>query len=82
MLRWLWPGVWDAQPHAVAMAMAMALRDYGSPPYTLMATDLPPEVTEPYVFPYLTASDRQWDDLATALSWGREMFGELGLIQH
>lgn len=34
------------------------------------------------MFPYLTHEDRQWDDLATALTWSRRMFGELGLIQH
>jgi hypothetical protein len=80
MLRRLWFGVWDAQPTAVSTAMALA--NYGLPPYALEATDLPEEITDPYVFPYLTAQDRQWDDLPTALSWGRRMFGELGLIQH
>ncbi|MET9629940.1 hypothetical protein ABZX92_20990 [Lentzea sp. NPDC006480] len=79
MLRRLWFGVWDAQPKDVATAM-MAGR-YGYPPYTLHASDLPEEVTDPYVFPYLTEQDRQWDDLPTALSWGRRMFGELGLLQ-
>ncbi len=79
MLRRLWFGVWDAQPKTVATAMAVG--NYGYPPYTLEATDLPEEITEPYVFPYLTGEDRQWDDLPTALSWGRRMFGELGLIQ-
>lgn len=80
MLRRLWFGVWDAQPKAVATAMALGC--YGSPPYTLKATDLPDEVTEPYVFPYLTEEERQWDDLPSALSWGRQVFSDLGLIQH
>jgi hypothetical protein len=55
--------------------------NYGHPPYTCRATDLPAEITEPYVFPYLTEEDRQWDDLPTALSWGRQVFSDLGLIQ-
>ncbi|WP_158884859.1 DUF7192 family protein [Amycolatopsis anabasis] len=79
MLRRLWFGVWNAQPEAVAAAMEAD--NYGHPPYTCEATDLPAEITEPYVFPYLTEEDRQWDDLPTALSWGRQMFNELGLIQ-
>ncbi|QWF78884.1 DUF7192 family protein [Amycolatopsis sp. CA-230715] len=79
MLRRLWFGVWDAQPAAVAGAMVD--NAYGVPPFTCLAEDLPAEITDPYVFPYLTAEDRQWDDLPTALSWSTAMFADLGLIQ-
>lgn len=79
MLRRLWFGVWDGQPEE--LAAAIRAQDYGNPPYTCETADLPAEITEPYVFPYLTEEDRQWDDLPTALSWGRRMFDDLGLIQ-
>ncbi|GAA3552319.1 hypothetical protein GCM10022222_39920 [Amycolatopsis ultiminotia] len=79
MLRRMWLGVWDAQPKAVASAMNAD--SYGGPPYTCRAGDLPSEIHDPYVFPYLTTEDRQWDDLATALSWARQMFRDLDLIQ-
>jgi hypothetical protein len=79
MLRRLWFGVWDAQPPEVAAAM----RDdrYGHGPYDCRAADLPSDITDPYVFPFLKENDPQWADLDTALSWSRTMFGELGLIQ-
>jgi hypothetical protein len=77
MLRRLWFGVWDAQPREVAAAMKAD--NYGRP-HDCRAEDLPPEVTDPYVFPYLSANDGQWDDLDTALSWSRAMFTDLGLI--
>ncbi|MBB4686728.1 DUF7192 family protein [Amycolatopsis jiangsuensis] len=79
MLRRLWLGVWDAQPEKVATAMHDD--HYGGPPYTCLPDDLPSEIHDPYVFPYLTASDRQWDDLPTALDWARQMFRDLELIQ-
>jgi hypothetical protein len=79
MLRRLWFGIWDGQP--AELAAAIRTEAYGNPPYACEPTDLPAEITEPYVFPYLTEEDRQWDDLPTALSWGRRMFGDLGLIQ-
>lgn len=78
MLRRLWFGVWDAQPAEVAAAMKAD--HYGAPPYTCNAADLPAEITDPYVFPFLSADDEQWHDLSSALSWSREMFGELGLV--
>jgi hypothetical protein len=78
MLRRLWFGVWDAQPREVAKAMREG--NYGHGPYTCTAADLPDEVTEPYVFPFLSREDEQWDDLATALSWSRNTFSDLGLI--
>jgi hypothetical protein len=79
MLRRLWFGVWDSQP--VDFATAMKADNYGHAPCTSLATDLPAEITDPYVFPYLTEGERQWDDLATALTWCRQMFNDLGLIQ-
>lgn len=78
MLRRLWMGVWDAQPAEVASAMKR--NAYGHPPYTCEAEDLPAEITDPYVFPFLSAEDEQWHDLPTALSWSRDMFRELGLV--
>ncbi|HVW44623.1 MAG TPA: hypothetical protein VHC18_25065 [Amycolatopsis sp.] len=79
MLRRLWLGVWDAQPAEVASAMKED--HYGSPPYTCEADDLPAEITDPYVFPFLSANDEQWNDLSAALTWSRDMFSELGLVQ-
>lgn len=79
MLRRLWFGVWDAQPEEVAKAMEA---DNYALACECRADDLPTDVTDPYVFPYLTGQDRQWDDLPTALAWSRRMFGDLGLIQH
>ncbi|HJQ45285.1 MAG TPA: hypothetical protein VJ870_03025 [Amycolatopsis sp.] len=79
MLRRLWLGVWDAQPAEVASAMKAD--HYGGPPYTCTPEDLPAEITDPYVFPFLSRDDEQWKDLATALSWSRDMFGELGLVR-
>lgn len=79
MMRRLWLGFWDAQPRVVARM----IKDnaYGFPPYDCTGADLPPEITEPYVFPYLASTDRQWDELPTALSWSRRMFIDLGLVQ-
>ncbi|WP_163507074.1 DUF7192 family protein [Fodinicola acaciae] len=78
MLRRLWFGVWDGRPVEVASAMKKA--NYGRPPYDCKPDDLPPEITDPYVFPFLSEEDDQWDDLDTALSWSRRMFADLGLI--
>lgn len=80
MLRRLWFGVWEAQPKE--FAAAMVADNYGHAPCTCEASDLPAEITDPYVFPYLASEDRQWDDLPTALSWCRQMFSDLGLIQN
>ncbi|MEV0073962.1 hypothetical protein [Amycolatopsis sp. NPDC050768] len=79
MLRRLWLGVWDAQPAAVAQTVND--HNFGIA-CDCRPDDLPAEVTDPYVFPYLTEQDRQWDDLPTALDWAKGLFGELGLIQH
>lgn len=78
MLRRLWFGVWDAQSPEVARVKQA--NDYGYAPYTCKETDLPAEISDPYVLPYLSEEDRQWDDLPTALAWSRAKFAELGLI--
>lgn len=79
MLRRLWLAVWDAQPEPVAKAMLRT--NYGVLPFTCVPEDLPAEITDPYVFPYLHAEDRQWRTLETALAWCRELFVELGITQ-
>lgn len=79
MLRRLWLAVWDGQDAATAAAFKAA--SYGRPPYTCRPGDLPGEVRDPYVFPYLDPGELQWGDLDTALSWCRAMFAELGLIR-
>jgi hypothetical protein len=78
MLRRLWFAVWDAQEPEVAQWV----RDdqYGFPSHCL-PDDLPEEVTDPYVFPYLRPEDPQWTDLDTALDWCHGMFTDLGLLE-
>jgi hypothetical protein len=78
MCRRLWFSVWDACDAELSLAIRSA--KYGGPPFECRAGDLPPEVTEPYVFPYLRDGDTQWTDLDTALDWCRRMFAELGLL--
>lgn len=77
MLRRLWFAVWDAQHPD----LAGWVRDekYGFPSHCL-PEDLPEEVTDPYVFPYLRPEDPQWTDLDTALDWCHTMFTDLGLL--
>ncbi|MFC4014066.1 hypothetical protein ACFOY2_43045 [Nonomuraea purpurea] len=72
-------GLWDGREPAVVRAMVRA--NYGYPPFDCRPTDLPEEIADPYIFPYLEEGDRQWDDLETALEWCRQMFADLGLIQ-
>lgn len=78
MLRRLWFAVWDAQHPD----LASWVRDerYGVPSHCL-AEDLPEEVTDPYVFPYLQPGDPQWTDMDTALDWCHGMFTDLGLLE-
>ncbi len=78
MLRRLWFSVWDSTDRLVALS----LRDnaYGRPPFTCHADDLPDDVTDPYVFPYLDRNDRQWESRDSALSWCTRTFAELELI--
>ncbi|RZQ59722.1 hypothetical protein EWH70_32775 [Amycolatopsis suaedae] len=78
MLRRLWFSVWDGW-HADS-ATELADGTYGQPPYDCRAEDLPPEITDPYVFPFLEETDTQWTDLDVALSWCRAMFADLGLV--
>ncbi|MCI2416885.1 hypothetical protein MOQ72_05560 [Saccharopolyspora sp. K220] len=79
MCRRLSFGLWDAREPAIVHAMVGA--DYGYPPFDCRPTDLPQEIVDPYIFPYLAAGDEQWDDLNTALSWCHWMFADLGLLQ-
>ncbi|MFK0249316.1 hypothetical protein ACIQUM_31850 [Amycolatopsis azurea] len=78
MLRRLWFGIWDSAERRVAQS----LRDnaYGRPPYTCHEDDLPDDVTDPYVFPYLDENDRQWESMDSALSWCTRTFAGLDLI--
>jgi hypothetical protein len=78
MLRRLWFAVWDAQDPD----LAQWVRDenYGFPSHCLPG-DLPEEVSDPYVFPYLKPEDPQWTDLDTALDWCHRMFVDLGLLE-
>ncbi len=78
MLRRLWFAVWDAQH----LALAQLVRDgeYGIPSHCL-PSDLPEEVTDPYVFPYLKPEDPQWRTLDSALDWCHGMFADLGLLE-
>jgi hypothetical protein len=78
MLRRLWFAVWDGVSVEVATLMDKA--SYGNPPYDCRPADLPDEVTDPYVFPYLKADDTQWDSLDSAMDWCHRMFADLGLI--
>jgi hypothetical protein len=79
MLRRLWFAVWDAQRAEVAKTLYDAL--YGTAPYTCESADLPPQISDPYIFPYLEAGDPQWRSLESALEWCRGMFADLWLIQ-
>ena len=78
MCRRLWFATWDAQP--LRVARRMNADNYGSPPYYCLPSDLPDEVTDPYIFPYLRPDDPQWTDLDTALDWCHETFVDLGLL--
>jgi hypothetical protein len=78
MCRRLWFAVWDAQQRP--LAKRMNADNYGSPPYHCLPGDLPGEVTDPYVFPYLRPDDPQWTDLDAALDWCHNTFVELGLL--
>jgi hypothetical protein len=78
MLRRLWFSVMDAQD--ADFARDVALSQYGCGPYDCTADDLPSEIRDPYVFPYLDEDDAQWDTLDSSLEWSRRMFAELGLL--
>jgi hypothetical protein len=79
VLRRLWFAVWDSAPKPVARRMHDTY--YGYPPYDCYPEDLPEGITDPYVLPYLSPEDPQWETADTALAWCREMFTSLGLLR-
>lgn len=79
MLRRLWLAAWDSAPEPVARRVHD--RDYGYAAYTCFPEDLPEDITDPYILPYLSSDDPQWETTDTALAWCREMFTELGLLR-
>jgi hypothetical protein len=79
LLRRLWFAVWDSADEPVARRMYDAR--YGQPPNGCYAEDLPEGVTNPYVLPYLSPDDPQWETADSALAWCREMFTSLGLLR-
>jgi hypothetical protein len=79
MLRRLWLAVWDSEPKRVARRMHGA--HYGRAPMDCYPEDLPEDITDPYIFPYLSPDDPQWATADTALAWCREMFAGLGLLR-
>lgn len=79
MLRRLWFSVLDAQE--VGFVQSLILESYGEGPFSCNASDLPPGVTDPYVFPYLDDLESQWRTLDDALEWSRSTFEELGLLR-
>jgi hypothetical protein len=78
MLRRLWFAVLDAEDRR--FARRLVIENYGKPPFSCKATDLPPAVTDPYVFPYLDDLESQWRTLDTALQWSHKTFKSLGLL--
>ncbi len=79
MLRRLWCAVWDSEPAPVARRFAD--HNYGHASYDCLPHDLPSAVTSPYVLPYLSPRDDQWETAEAALSWCRGMFTSLGLLR-
>lgn len=79
MLRRLWLSVWDSQDAAIARALSSSR--YGSPPFGCTAEDLPPEIEDAYVLPYLDTDMRRWTTLERSLSWCEQTFAELGLVR-
>jgi hypothetical protein len=79
MFRRLWFAVWDSAPKSVARRMCDA--NYGTEPNGCDPADLPEGITDPYVLPFLSPDDPQWDTADTALAWCREMFTSLGLLR-
>lgn len=78
MLRRLWFSVWDSAPEPLAQLMKS--HHYGTGPYTCFAEDLPDGIDDPYVLPFLSAEDTQWDTVESAMAWCQEMFVDLGLL--
>lgn len=79
MLRRLWFAVWDSAPEPVARRFKEEV--YGRASYDCYPEDLPEGIADPYVLPYLSPEDSQWQSTDTALAWCREMFAGLGLLR-
>ncbi|TWG07670.1 DUF7192 family protein [Saccharopolyspora dendranthemae] len=79
MLRRLWFSVWDSQDAAIARALNSS--HYGSPPFSCTVEDLPPEIEDAYVLPYLDTDMQRWKTLERSLSWCEQTFAELGLVR-
>lgn len=79
MLRRLWLAVWDSAPQAVARRMYR--HNYGYAPQTCYQEDLPGQITEPYILPYLSPDDPQWRTAKSALNWCLDTFASLGLVR-
>ncbi|MDQ3052288.1 MAG: hypothetical protein M3R66_00190 [Actinomycetota bacterium] len=77
MLRRLWFGVWDSAERRIAERMPP---HYGFAPFDCEPADLPDDITDAYVFPYLVAGDPQWSSWDTAIEWCQLMFADLGLL--
>jgi hypothetical protein len=80
MFRRLWFSVWDSAPTPVARRMCA--KRYGSEPFGCYAEDLPTGITDPYVLPFLSPADPEWESPETALAWCRETFTNLGLLRN
>jgi hypothetical protein len=79
MLRRLWFAVWDSAAKPVARRLCD--EDYGWGPYGCYREDLPMDIDDPYVLPYLSPEDPQWETADSALAWCRETFTSLGLLR-
>ena len=76
--RRIWFGVCDSLDAELAQLIKDSFYGFGS--RDCYPEDLPEEITDPYVFPYLEPGDTQWDSLDESMDWCRRMFAELGLI--
>jgi hypothetical protein len=79
MLRRLWFSVLDTQDRD--FVERLVVEEYGEPPFSCQAGDLPPGVSDPYVFPYLDDLESQWRTLDAALEWSHTTFEDLGLLR-
>ncbi|OPC77040.1 hypothetical protein B4N89_41430 [Embleya scabrispora] len=78
MLRRLWFGAWDSAQ--APLARRVHDHAYGIPT-RCFPEDLPEGINDPYIFPYLSPDDPQWQTESTALAWCRETFVALGLLR-
>lgn len=79
MLRRLWFSVLDTEDRDFVLRLILA--NYGKPPFSCRATDLPDGISDPYVFPYLDDRESQWRTLDASLEWSRTTFEDLGLLR-